>query len=616
MATVQLVTSKQSASQLADLLNGATRRKPVVVVTTSSGQERPWIDPQRIAQEAGSLADVYLMPTGDISWAFAHQMADETQVYGGAGRVYPVGHEWTSNPRRSPLRFAFNPADGEWATDKLISDALRMAADAGLLQPVAQARPVAGIVTGVISGRGIVDLSQGLRATIAEELTVPGVRIERLLTVGQQVSGLYDPEAGRVDVRGGLRPAEEALAGYGIGDVVLARVAMVRNGKAELVLYPKTAQPEVRVAVLRAAVTTNEADDLRTLMSLDEVVRARVTATGPSWCLTMADVDDDEPVAQAPALLAGGPPWLIEELPTLDVETPPTVAMPAQAPPAAQEPIEPEPAVAEPEPEAPAAPAPPTPAIFGRRPTGTPAARPATPGPVPRPPSTPPIVATPPEAPSDTRQQLLLQITALKTRIATLEAEAEKARALAEANSDEIRQLRYVINKVEAERDRAENGLARSRTELRKARGKRSRPAAEEPQFADPELGFRHLVQARWATRTPVAEQAARPLPEYGIGAGFIQSLADLEGVSREKVADVVVEVVTGVAPKVAGREVHRLRSGLGGADPVRTRPDGAVGYRASLQTNTPSARRIHYWTLPGGQIELARVCTHDDFSI
>ncbi len=616
MTTVQLISSKRSASDLADLLNGAARRKPVVVVTTSSGQERPWIDPERIAQEAGSLAEVYLMPTGDVSWAFSHLMADETQVYGGAGRVYPVGHEWTSNPRRSPLRFAFNTADGKWATDKLISDALRMAADAGLLQPPSQARPVTGTVTVVVSGRGILDLGQGLRATIAEELTVPGVRIERLLTVGQQVSGLYDPEAGRVDVRGGLRSADDALAGYGVGDVVLARVAMVRNGKAELVLYPKTAQSEVRVAVLRAAVTTNEADDLRTLMSLDEVVRARVTATEPTWCLTMADVDDDEPVAPAPSLLAGGPDWLIEELPSLEAETPPTVAMPAQAPPAAQEPIEPEPAGAEPEPDPPAAPAPPTPAIFSRRPTGEPAAKPAAPVPAPRPPSTPPVVATPPEAPSDTRQKQLLQITALKTKTATLEAEAEQARALAEANSDEIRQLRYEIKRVEDERNRAENALARSRTELRKARGKKSRPAAAEPQFADPELGFRHLVQARWATRTPVAEQVARPLPEYGIGAGFIQSLADLEGVSREKVADVVVEVVTGVAPKVAGREVHRPRSGMGGGDPVRTRPDGAVGYRASLQTNTPSARRLHYWMLRDGQIELARVCTHDAFSI
>jgi hypothetical protein len=61
-------------------------------------------------------------------------------------------------------------------------------------------------------------------------------------------------------------------------------------------------------------------------------------------------------------------------------------------------------------------------------------------------------------------------------------------------------------------------------------------------------------------------------------------------------------------------REVHQLRSGLGGDDPPRTREDGATCWRANLQTNTPAARRIHYWTLATGRVELSRVVTHDDF--
>ena len=59
---------------------------------------------------------------------------------------------------------------------------------------------------------------------------------------------------------------------------------------------------------------------------------------------------------------------------------------------------------------------------------------------------------------------------------------------------------------------------------------------------------------------------------------------------------------------------MHRLRTGLGGDDPVRVRKDGAAAWRASLQVNTPSARRIHYWVLPNGQVEFARVATHDDY--
>ena len=47
---------------------------------------------------------------------------------------------------------------------------------------------------------------------------------------------------------------------------------------------------------------------------------------------------------------------------------------------------------------------------------------------------------------------------------------------------------------------------------------------------------------------------------------------------------------------------------------PSGSRGAGAVAWRASLQVKTPAARRIHYWVLSSGQIELARVTAHDDF--
>lgn len=72
-------------------------------------------------------------------------------------------------------------------------------------------------------------------------------------------------------------------------------------------------------------------------------------------------------------------------------------------------------------------------------------------------------------------------------------------------------------------------------------------------------------------------------------------------------------EVLTGLAADIPGRELHRLRTGNGGGDPYRVRADGARAFRASLQVNTPSARRLHYWQLPNGQIELSRVVLHDD---
>lgn len=97
MASFQIIDNEPSAARLADLLNGTRRRRPVVVVTTPASRVEPWIDVEEIAREAGDLAEVYLMRTGDCTWEFSHRMVDGTQVYGGAGRVYPVGHAWASD---------------------------------------------------------------------------------------------------------------------------------------------------------------------------------------------------------------------------------------------------------------------------------------------------------------------------------------------------------------------------------------------------------------------------------------------------------------------------------------------------------------------------------------
>ncbi len=593
MGTVQLVSTAEGAVRLAALLNGSSRRKPTAVVTVPAGRPEPWIDAGAIADQAGNLADVFLLPTGALTWEFSRMMAEGTQVYGGAGRVYPVGHEWTTDLARSPLRFAFNAADGQVATTDLIADALRMAVATGLLNTVAkhELRKVSGVVKWVMAGRAVVDIGGGTIATVAEELTISGVPIERLVTAGQRVDGTYDAGSRRLDVTGSLLAAADALAHYRVGDVVLARVELVRSGKAELLLYPRTGAPAVVVAVLREDVTSNPADDLRTLMSVGEVIPTRVTSAGHPWSLSLLDVDDDEPIVAAPALLPGGPSWLIEEQfgdIAPEQVAPAQEALPAPVPP----PI--------PRPQAPA-PSRPTPGLLARpRPTSAPAASTT--------PSAPP--------PSESTKGLLLKIAGLDAKVAQLERETATLTAELAAGQGERTQLQALADERERRIRTLELDVRKSRASLRKAKAKvRPSAGAALPSFADPEEGFRFLVQARWADRVPVSEQKDRPLGPYTLGVRFLDTVRLLEGISSEKVADVVVEIMTGLAPSIAGREVHQLRTGSGGGDPVRTRSDGAVAWRASLQVNTPSARRIHYWRLPD-HVELACVATHDSFEI
>lgn len=134
-----------------------------------------------------------------------------------------------------------------------------------------------------------------------------------------------------------------------------------------------------------------------------------------------------------------------------------------------------------------------------------------------------------------------------------------------------------------------------------------------EDAFLDPAEQLRFEVYLAWASRIPAGDKAARPLREYRVGPVFLDSLETLEGVRRGKVVDVVVEVLTGLAKEMEGRDLHRLRTGDSGGSPYRVREDGAVGWRAALQRETASARRLHYWECPDGTVELSRVVKHDD---
>jgi hypothetical protein len=86
--------------------------------------------------------------------------------------------------------------------------------------------------------------------------------------------------------------------------------------------------------------------------------------------------------------------------------------------------------------------------------------------------------------------------------------------------------------------------------------------------------------------------------------------------VSRERVIDTCAHVASGRAADIPGLELHALRSSDGGGTPQRVRADGARAWRCSLQANTAAARRLHFWRMPDGGIELAKIVYHDDFSI
>lgn len=664
---VRRVASEDEARELAAALQRPDRSRPVVVISTPAGHDVPFVDPQRVLDDIAGLAEVVVIPTGDVSWAFSSGMPPDTQVYGGASRVYGTDLEWVHQPRRSPLHFAYSADEDARVRDRLVGDVMRFAVRAGIVGSARSAPDAAttnGKVLGVLGTRALVSTEDGGQASIAEELVFSDVPLARVLAPGMRVTGVLDPARRLLDIRGMLPDAEglrrAVHAAYRVGQVVLGRVETVEDDAVRIALAPG-----IVVRVRRPEITGNNLDLLSDLFTPGEVVVARrVPAPLDGLALRLDDVDEseDEPVP-AIALLEGGPPWLepapaeaslVEPVETRGITLP--LVEPARTRPAGPSLVEHD--------ETPATP--PTPAdLFGARPSepspaepdGEPARRtittreggpdvgpagldgldrrpggqrPPTPGDVaarhaggqdtlPSPASS----ETPPEPAGKAARDLSLSLDAAKAQVAALSKELLDDKVKRRQVELEVDRLLGRVGELTERLDRSERRAEQQATALRKARQEAARlrrrlgdagmEVPEERYFTDDEEQLRFEVLSEWARAIPAAEKAGRPLAEYTLGPRFLPSLTDLEGVSRDRVVWTLVMVLTGLAPEMNGLQVHRLRTGSGGDDPVRLRDDGAVCWRVSLQVNTPSARRLHYWKLPGGSYELSRVVLHDD---
>jgi hypothetical protein len=611
------VRTEVDATVLARHLQDPERAWPVVVVSTPRERGRPYVDAGAVLDDVRGLAEVVIVHDGAASWAFSHGMPPGTQVYGGGSRVYPVGLEWVHDLERSHLWLAYDEARGADVRERLVQDALTAAARAGLAgvaaPPSSAAAHVEGTVLGVLGARALVQADDGGTLQVAEELTVPGVPLERLLTPGMRVRGVVlDPASGRLDVRGMLPDAAAQLslvrAACPVGAVVPARVVAVADDAVTLALAPA-----VRVRVHRDRVTGNDLDVLGDLFSVGEVVIARVTpgapVPGPAGAggvapgLRLDDVDEAED-APLPAvrLLEDGPPWLgppaavVPEDDEVDAAESTSTGIPA------------------PKPEH-AAPAHPTPNLLARRPTSPASA------------DSPPAPRTPAAAPRSGKgalNQLRLSLDEARSRATAAERETARLRAAQRTLELEVAGLRDYAQELKARLERRDERVEHLKTRLRKAekagRAAESRlvegraDAALRRLFGDREEQLRYDVHRTWAETIAAEEKARYPLALYVVGPDFCASLDSVGRGLEEKVLRAVVMVLVDRAAEVPGYELHRLRRGEGGGDPYLVREtDGALAWRLALQVGTPSARRLHYWRLPGGGFELSRVVLHDD---
>ena len=554
------VESVAEAEDLARYLLDPGRPLPVVVVTSAAGQLAPYLEMDALAENLRGLAVLCEMPTGPISWAFTKQMPEMCDVYGGAARVYPPGDGWTRDPYSAPLRFVYGPADGQAAIAQLTTDAMRaVRAGGSFAAPAQRSASVQGRVLGVTAGRGLVQLTRGAgMGSVWTDLVAPDVDEACVLTKGMAIAGTLDLDSRRIDVSPMLVAAGDALSGYQVGSVVLGLTKSVERALCVVELFPDFPV----VIEPGGVVVTSRLVDLRTLISEGEVVVARVLARGESpedWLLSLVDVSPDDVPLPAPSILIGGPPWLLS--PAEDEDS--LVSLAA---------------------EPPAVVAPPLAAVPSSRTPPAPASLPSGGG-----------VCADAEA-----------LDSLTIERDSLLQELQREREAARQARRELGALRTAVRK---ETRRSEALQAR----LTRAEGELGRSLNDEALFSDPITQLAFEVDLAWARRVPAEQKDVLPLAPWTVGPDFFGSWAAVEGVSRSKVVDVIVEVLTGRVYELAGLEAHQLRSGMGGDDPPRVREDGATCWRVSLQVKTPSARRLHYWLLNDGGIELSSVRLHDD---
>jgi hypothetical protein len=653
------VVAESEVPELARAILAPSRRQPIIVVTTPSYTDPAHVPAATLAEAeelrgaVGDIADIAIVPTGAVSFALDDALPDKWHIFNGACRSYPAGIIADPDIRRSPLR---RRRRGEIASEQVISDALGQALATGILdQKPTGSVTVNATVKGFLPGgeQALADVGSTMPAVIWRDTTSPGIPLDWLVTKGSVVPGELDRTHNRLMLRKPLFGPAEFLAAYPHGSVTLALVARVSADSADLRVHP-----DLTLTVHRPDVSSNPLDVLDLFFVEGEVVRVRAVhlSTG-SPHLRLIDVDDDEPVLQAATVVIGGTPWLVEgrvlpvagpvpEEPTTGpVEVveeqhpePSTVdAAPHPHPPlTAPLPGAPRPAPATPTPVGPGAliePAPPAP-----RPMPGPGPRPALPTPSPGPAPTPPApqAGAVPATPADTGPTATDRKTAVQgmsMKIAALTADNQRlakagtdARAAAAAAQLELAVLKLTHRDTLAALGEAQKQIEHLKDLQRKAvlqfrRTRKPQPAAEPtgPQqrrneWPNDDLWLRDEIHRAWVDRIPRVDKLRHPLPDdYVIGPRFLESLDTLTEPQFDKAMKCIVDVLTDRAKDIAGRKLHRLRTGEGGDDSARTRPDdGAVAWRAAIEINAAAARRLHYWAI-GSRIELAQVGVHDD---
>jgi hypothetical protein len=573
---------ERSGAELAGRIR-AERDKHLVVISQRTDSDLLHLDAEYVSAELDGLADVVVLKQGPVTYELSDVLPEGWSVFGNSARAYPAGMaRGTGNPSRYVV--AHRKGELKTAADTLVEivEGLPLPPSAQQhcsVQPEAPAEPTVriGTITGFLGGgeRAIVSFPYGVTGAIRQEDVVPGVRLDWLLAAGQEVRGRLDPESNVLHLEAAVHVPRLGQA-YQWNSLVLCLVEAASPDAAMLAVLP--GQP---ITVPLADISSNPLDRADDLVTPGQVIAARLSQQCGRPKLSLIDIDDDEDPVPAPALVAGGTPWLELDRNLL----PPTTAELDQQAEAATQ-----------------------------RAADDPAKHAS--------------VEKAPSAPGPALKQVQLQLAAVQAQVRRLHDEADRhgsaaletAGLLAQVDQleSELGKQSEELDKLRAESRQKTAQLMTSRARTQKAERNLSRLQVRPGQFfASLEEQFRHEVYLAWVERVSAGEKSTLRLKDFAVGPKFLASFYGHSHEHQRKALKALVDLLVGRAAKVPGRQLHQLRTGEGGDDaPVVRAGDDAKCWRMSIEANAPAARRIHFWDIPGRGVELHELVPHDVTSL
>lgn len=428
-----------------------------------------------------------------------------------------------------------------------------------------------------------------------------GMPLDSFLTVGLELSGEWDPAALRFYPDLSSWSESRFLDEFPMGTVVLGLVAAVNRQTADVRVHPS-----LSIEMKRDDVSSNPKDVIERLWAVGDVVSVRVVRD-PSGRLRLrhTDVDDDEPIATAPPVLDGGEPWLTKSKMDLIEST--------------KELWERERREAEEFTKA-------LDVLSDRMQLDIDKLEQAL-GSLGTDTGEIPVVGSSASATElsardkslgeFTAKQIQRMITNYKVELGKL---VDQNRRLTEALSAKTRREGDLTEQTESLRGQ----LSRARQDLQDAQKRDHSGAGESRSVADRrsrygtvEEWIREEIRAFWIDNYTPDDRATYPLDgqTWRVLPSFILTFQALTDDGKDKAIKIATHIVTGRNSIEHITEDHPLRDGDETSKPEVVREDGAASRRAYIESHTAQARRLHYWKLRDGSIELSRVGLHDDFT-